>query len=53
MTAPEREPVEAADPDAEANPEPETLPANSWVTLGIFAAFVVLFAGCASTYLFR
>lgn len=37
----------------QAEDEPEVLPKNAWVTLGLFAAFVVAFGTCASTYLFR
>lgn len=32
---------------------PENLPMNTWVTLGLFAAFVVLFGTCASTFMFN
>ncbi|SJN10820.1 hypothetical protein FM113_10210 [Leucobacter sp. 7(1)] len=32
---------------------PEKLPMNTWVTLGLFAAFVVAFGTCASSFMFN
>lgn len=39
-------------PEDVADEGPENLPMNTWVTLGLFAAFVVLFGTCASTFMF-
>ncbi|KAM9861726.1 hypothetical protein ACI1US_02424 [Leucobacter sp. BZR 635] len=32
---------------------PEHVPANAWVTMGIFAVFVIAFGTCASTFMFN
>lgn len=50
--------AEASAAQAKANvgaPEegPERLPMNTWVTLGLFAAFVVAFGTCASSFMFK
>lgn len=44
---------EAMDVDSAVDEGPEDVPMNTWVTLGLFAAFVVAFGTCASTFLFR
>lgn len=39
---------------AEAESEhPEKLPMGTWVTLSMFAVFVIAFGTCASTFLFN
>lgn len=45
----DQHPVDTA-PDDES---PEKLPATAWVTLVLFAGFVVLFGTCAATYMFN
>lgn len=32
---------------------PENVPANAWITMGLFAAFVIAFGTCASTFMFN
>ncbi|TDP94280.1 hypothetical protein EDF62_0694 [Leucobacter luti] len=39
-------------PEAESK-HPEKLPMGTWVTLSMFALFVVAFGTCASTFLFN
>lgn len=42
-----------AEGDVTVDEGPEDVPMNTWVTLGLFAAFVVAFGTCASTFLFK
>ncbi|KIP52805.1 hypothetical protein [Leucobacter komagatae] len=32
---------------------PENVPAKAWVTMGIFAVFVIAFGTCASNFMFN
>ncbi len=32
---------------------PEHVPGNAWITMGLFAAFVIAFGTCASTFMFN
>lgn len=41
-------------PDAElVDDNPEQVPAKAWVTMAIFAVFVIAFGTCASTFMFN
>lgn len=42
-----------ADVEAALEELPENVPANAWVTMGLFAAFVIAFGTCASTFMFN
>ncbi|WP_298041053.1 hypothetical protein [uncultured Microbacterium sp.] len=44
---------DGASAEAPTEESPEKLPPSTWLTLLVFAAFVVGFGTCASTYLFR
>lgn len=41
------------DADAVEDDGPENVPANAWVTMGIFAVFVIAFGTCASNFMFN
>ncbi|KUF05957.1 hypothetical protein [Leucobacter sp. G161] len=43
----------AVEADAIDDDGPENVPANAWVTMGIFAVFVIAFGTCASTFMFN
>lgn len=40
-------------PATETGQSPETLPPKAWVSLVLFAGFVVAFSSCAGFFLFR
>lgn len=39
--------------DVQPDETPDKVPPKAWVTLGLFAAFVVLFFTCANTFMFN
>lgn len=43
----------AGDADVVLDDNPENVPTNAWVTMGLFAAFVIAFGTCASTFMFN
>jgi len=55
MTAEDGDAVVSADAavGAEAEESPETLPPRAWVSLLLFAVFVVGFSSCAGLFMFR
>jgi len=53
MTAPDANPDEARTAEMGAEESPENLPPKAWVTIGLFAVFVVGFSSCAGLFLFR
>ncbi|MFF8816890.1 hypothetical protein ACF07D_02675 [Leucobacter sp. NPDC015123] len=46
--------ADATQPAAElVDDNPEQVPAKAWVTMGLFAVFVIAFGTCASTFMFN
>lgn len=43
----------AAEVGNDVDDNPEHVPVNAWVTMGIFAVFVIAFGTCASTFMFN
>ncbi|GAA1324553.1 hypothetical protein ACFSWE_02970 [Leucobacter albus] len=39
--------------DVTVDDNPENVPANAWITMGLFAVFVIAFGTCASTFMFN
>lgn len=51
--SPEAEGSQVQEEAPVADEHPEHVPVNAWVTMGIFAVFVIAFGTCASTFMFN